>query len=67
MPLYEYTCEKCEKVFSELRTMAEREDAIACPECGGEGKIMFSTFAQGGSSAHGGPLDCTGGPCTTPT
>jgi putative FmdB family regulatory protein len=50
MPLYEYKCEKCEGEFLELRNMSEREKPIACPDCGGEGKIMFSTFAQGGQS-----------------
>jgi putative FmdB family regulatory protein len=50
MPLYEYKCEKCEGVFFELRSMADREEPIACPDCGGEGKIMISTFAQGGQS-----------------
>jgi putative FmdB family regulatory protein len=50
MPLYEYKCEKCEELFFELRRSSEREEPIACPDCGGEGKIVFSTFAQGGSS-----------------
>ncbi len=48
MPLYEYKCEQCEIVFSDLRRAAEREDPIQCPECGGQGKILFSAFAQGG-------------------
>lgn len=47
MPLYEYKCDGCGEVFYELRRSAEREDPIACPDCGGEGKIIFSTFAQG--------------------
>ncbi len=62
MPLYEYKCEKCEGVFSDLRSMSDREEPIACPDCGGEGKILFSTFAQGGqsgSSASTGPA-CAG-------
>jgi putative FmdB family regulatory protein len=55
MPLYEYKCEKCEELFFELRSSAEREEPIACPECGGEGKIVFSTFASGGSSSDSCP------------
>jgi putative FmdB family regulatory protein len=47
MPLYEYQCEGCGEVFYELRRSEEREEPIACPDCGGEGKIIFSTFAQG--------------------
>ena len=54
MPLYEYKCEKCEGVFFELRSMAEREEPIACPDCGGEGKILFSTFAKGGQTDSSG-------------
>lgn len=62
MPLYEYICEQCEKVFQELRNAADREEPIPCPECGGPGKIMFSAFAQGGqddSCPSGG--DCSSG------
>ena len=47
MPLYEYLCNGCGEVFFELRRISEREDPIRCPDCGGEGKIVFSTFAQG--------------------
>ena len=47
MPLYEYKCERCGGTFSDLRRTAEREHPIACPDCGGSGKIIFSTFAQG--------------------
>jgi putative FmdB family regulatory protein len=49
MPMYEYKCEKCGEVFFELRRATEREEPIVCPDCGGEGKIIFSTFAQGAS------------------
>ena len=49
MALYEYKCEKCGEVFAELRRASEREEPIVCPDCGGQGTIMFSTFAQGGS------------------
>jgi len=58
MPLYEYTCEKCQKVFFELRRAAEREDPIHCPDCDGAGKIMFSAFAQGGQTDS-----CSNGEC----
>ncbi|UCG52227.1 MAG: zinc ribbon domain-containing protein [Candidatus Latescibacterota bacterium] len=71
MPLYEYKCENCQGVFSELRSMSEREAPITCPDCGGEGKIIFSTFAQGGQKgpAEGFcPMPGTGnGPCAKPT
>ena len=61
MPLYEYKCEKCEDVFFELRRVSEREDPITCPGCGGEGKIMFSTFAQGGQADSCSQGECPSG------
>ncbi len=47
MPMYEYKCEKCGIVFSELRRISERIDPISCPECGGEAAVILSMFAQG--------------------
>ncbi|UCH85584.1 MAG: zinc ribbon domain-containing protein [Candidatus Latescibacterota bacterium] len=71
MPLYEYKCDKCQIVFSELRSMAEREEPIACPDCGGAGEIVFSTFAQGGQTvSETGTCPMPGGggaPCAGPT
>jgi putative FmdB family regulatory protein len=70
LPLYEYKCQKCNDVFFELRSMADREQPIACPECGGEGEIMFSTFAKGGQSRPekgSCPMPGGGGPCAGPT
>ena len=54
MPLYEYECEDCHEVFDELRRAADREKPIECPECGGDGHVVFSRFAQssGGSRGH---------------
>ena len=35
MPLFEFTCSKCGKVFEELLTLADLESAaVACPDCG---------------------------------
>ncbi|MGD1997009.1 MAG: zinc ribbon domain-containing protein, partial [Anaerolineae bacterium] len=34
MPLYEYLCADCETQFDALRSMAEADDPIACPDCG---------------------------------
>ncbi len=36
MPRYEFVCEKCEKPFELIMTMAEREKGQAkCPKCNG--------------------------------
>jgi putative FmdB family regulatory protein len=35
MPIYEYHCSSCEKSFDHLaKSMAQRDEKIACPECG---------------------------------
>ena len=52
MPLYEYICEKCDKVFEALGSMQKSEEPTACPKCGGSAdRIMPTTFA---SMAHKG-------------
>jgi putative FmdB family regulatory protein len=35
MPIYEYICEDCGEVHSELRAMKRRAELAVCPECGG--------------------------------
>ena len=46
MPLYEYYCEKCDKVFEALRLLRESDAAIPCPECGHDaGRIMPTSFS----------------------
>jgi putative FmdB family regulatory protein len=35
MPLYEFLCHACQKLFSKVLTIAEHEKgSIACPSCG---------------------------------
>lgn len=57
MPLYEYRCRDCGKVFELLRPMSEADQNLECPGCHSS-KIerQFSTFAAGGcgtSSSRG--------------
>ncbi len=33
MPIYEYLCEPCEQVFSELRPLSEHQAMARCPSC----------------------------------
>jgi putative FmdB family regulatory protein len=65
MPMYEYKCDECGRVFSELRKIADREKPIDCPDCGGKGRVIMSTFAGGGSSSDACPINpsssCTSG------
>ena len=71
MPIYEYRCRECSKVFELLvRASANGDSGPHCPECGSEElKRLFSLFASrsdgpvkvgGGSGGSGG---CCGGGC----
>ena len=46
MPLYEYECQECKKIFTEVLTLKEHEGGeIACPGCGSrEVRQLMSTF-----------------------
>ncbi len=46
MPIYEYRCRKCDKIFSHLHRKFD-EPALACPDCGGDDTRLFSTFSAG--------------------
>jgi putative FmdB family regulatory protein len=36
MPVYDYLCKDCNKVFEKILTLAEYEkQAVTCPTCGG--------------------------------
>ncbi|MBI1885201.1 MAG: zinc ribbon domain-containing protein [Chloroflexi bacterium] len=46
MPLYEYYCERCDRLFEMLRPVRESELAGVCPDCGGEApRIMPTSFS----------------------
>lgn len=42
MPIYEYECQKCEKVTEEWQSMSE-EPLTICPACNGELKKLISS------------------------
>ena len=49
MPLYEYQCEKCGKVFELLRRMSKSDRGVECPACHSTRvDRKFSTFSSGG-------------------
>lgn len=49
MPIYEYKCNTCAKVFDELVPMNTEGDLLKCPQCGSVGaRRLISAFA-----AHG--------------
>ncbi|MCH7810484.1 MAG: zinc ribbon domain-containing protein [Chloroflexi bacterium] len=46
MPLYEYYCENCDKVFDSLQAISRSDQPVACPDCGRDAdRIMPTTFA----------------------
>ncbi|MFH1435098.1 MAG: zinc ribbon domain-containing protein [Pseudomonadota bacterium] len=52
MPIYEYKCEACGRVFEELVMRTGGEEETACPECGcAETKRLVSSFSSAGGSS----------------
>jgi putative FmdB family regulatory protein len=56
MPIYEYTCEKCDKRFDQLVRSISSEAKPACPACGSEETARaLSVFAVGADAGGGRP------------
>jgi putative FmdB family regulatory protein len=54
MPIYEYTCKKCNKIFETLVLSSDDVKGIQCPECGSEEvQKMLSSFTSGLSAGPG--------------
>lgn len=52
MPLFEFTCEKCDATFEELVGAGLDGLDVTCPECGSEEiEKLVSRFASGGPAA----------------
>lgn len=57
MPVFEYQCERCGRLFDIF--MQRREDAaeVACPSCGEKDvRRMLSTFASQASAGRCAPI-----------
>jgi len=65
MPIYEYKCEACDKIYEELVT-GDRDKPIPCPACGsGKTQKLMSVIGaiSVGSSSSGGCVDsCANAP-----
>jgi putative FmdB family regulatory protein len=47
MPIYEYRCNKCGRIFSHLSGVTWEKSEPICPRCGGKDlKKLFSRFAR---------------------
>ena len=69
MPIYEYTCGKCDAKFEQLvRSMSNADDAkIKCPACGSDKTAralsVFAVSSGGGAKGDGGGDDPMCGRC----
>ncbi|MBD3170740.1 MAG: zinc ribbon domain-containing protein [candidate division Zixibacteria bacterium] len=62
MPIYEFKCTNCGKVFDELRGLSKRDEEAICPDCKAKAERMVSSFAAGNSSGASASSNCgTGG------
>ncbi len=47
MPLYEYYCDNCEKVFEALKSLSASDQPADCPTCASKSdRIMPTSFAS---------------------
>jgi putative FmdB family regulatory protein len=55
MPIYEYRCRKCKKLFEKIQRVGEGGDSIKCPYCGEPKpeKVLssFSSLRRGSESS----------------
>ncbi|MCF8128859.1 MAG: zinc ribbon domain-containing protein [Deltaproteobacteria bacterium] len=62
MPIYEFKCKKCGKLYESLCFRSNGEDKGPCPDCGeNESEKQLSVFSSGGS---GSGLDLGGAPAS---
>jgi len=46
MPVYEYLCPHCKRVFELMRPMSESDEPASCPECKAVSPKLISVFAS---------------------
>ena len=55
MPIYEYRCQSCGKVYEQIRRASEADRDLECPECQSKRiERLISSFASGGCSRTSG-------------
>jgi len=60
MPMYEYTCTKCQRDFELLRELSQRDEKCQCPHCQAKGKMprKSSLFSSAGNSGAATSSSC---------
>ena len=66
MPIYEYRCSSCSRIFPRLQSMGAAREKISCPNCGSvDTKRILSSFAATSTSSNStrrpSPAPCGGG------
>jgi putative FmdB family regulatory protein len=71
MPIYEYVCKDCDKIFEALRPMSQADEPIACAHCGKKHtkRMISRCYAESGGKALAGMSEsscdsCGGGNCS---
>lgn len=50
MPIYEYQCKRCGKIFERFQKLNDREEIVKCPNCGSkEIERILSCFSYKGN------------------
>ncbi|MFC1500856.1 zinc ribbon domain-containing protein [Elusimicrobiota bacterium] len=63
MPIYEYKCRKCNKVFEKL-TLSQGDAKVECDSCGSSDvEKIFSSFSSTKSSTKNSVPPCANGGC----
>jgi putative FmdB family regulatory protein len=59
MPIYEYRCRKCEKIFEKYVKVTDGGESVTCPSCGGKKpERILSSFSSSKSSEGSGASSC---------
>ncbi len=62
MPIYEYRCAHCQRIFQKLQRIGADSSEVRCPHCGAsEVDRQLSTFAS--ASTSGGAASSAGAGC----
>ncbi len=62
MPIYEYLCRKCGKIFEKIQKINEGGDHLNCPYCGGRKlEKVLSSFSSSKGSESSSSCGPTGG------
>jgi putative FmdB family regulatory protein len=68
MPIYDYKCEECQKIYDVFHKVREVEEDVVCPSCGStkHTRLISAPMVRMGnstSSSHDAPPSCADGNC----